>query len=353
VVAIVLGVAALLLIWTSREAGWPDKALISASYFISFQYTVLARSYGLGLVILLLVVTRHAWLRSRPLLAGALIGAAALVHIYFAILAPALAAYLLYRWRLPLRSAATMGAIVLALTAVALTLAFLSMPAEAPAGRVADLAASDFTPGRAVALFGAAFAPRLGLAVQLGTLALLAVAFWRAWPEAVAFAAGAGAVGLVQLGLYGGAIHHVGVIAVFFVVLYMARPRAFVRPTALAVLAIGAFAGVQQAVRDVSLPYSASLQAAEMIRGAGLAAAPIVFYPDFTGTAVAAALHRRAYSLECECMFDFARWRERDRGLEPDALATRLARYLNDAGTPAVYALVSLGKGQKLLAALP
>ena len=80
---ILLGISTLLVLWLRSPLNSVDKALISSSFFISFQYAVVGRSYVLGTFILIFFASYFPVWRQRPAIAGCMLGLSALTHVYF------------------------------------------------------------------------------------------------------------------------------------------------------------------------------------------------------------------------------------------------------------------------------
>jgi hypothetical protein len=104
-----------------------------------------------------------------------------------------------------------------------------------------------------------------------------------------------------------------------------------------------------------SPPYSASQEAATIIKRSGAQDARWAVYPDYTATATFGILGRSFHSFECDCESTFTRWGPHRLGRRPDpsALRERIQRFFDANPADHVYVLVSQPSAKLFRSAIP
>lgn len=324
-----IGLAVIGLVGLAGPFSRLERALLLGGYFLVFEYTVISRNYGIGVLLALLYARRRV---ARPeAIAGnaALLALLANTNVFAALLSGALALeYLADRLARPDWRRLAAGAVLYA-GGVALAVATvwpapdLSREVTQPLAHAGDPAhllrtllrfldnalvpiadpAGDFV------LLARDGVPLAGLWPQaLAGVALLAALGWifRRWP------AGLLVIGLTLLAatvfghlVYAIAPRHWGVVWLAVVTcLWMLRARApAARPSlpALALLALGAAGGVQAVKLQWERPFSMTQATAAWIAGSEFAGLPLVGTPDNTAGMVAVLLGREITMPECRC----------------------------------------------------
>lgn len=309
-------------------APWLRVAL-ALNYYCLFEYTVIGRSYSVGLLlwILALVTWRH-W--------SAWIWLALMMHVsaHFQWLAGLL---VLYRW-------ATLGTNWRAMLAVGASalLALASMwpaadtvAASKPAGMLFAIVSlgAIVTPLTAFgAWFGWAWPAALMMLCNLGGLCTMLYAALRLFPRDLVRAGLLGLM-LALVLAFGAWVYpvyprHFGVAALFIIAL--AWLGGLPEWRSRAVFATLAIASAMQGLAAVSLsfaqaPFSAATEAAQWIVRNGLAEAPWAAGTGLTDTSFIAVTGRSIYSLEQGCHLRFHRWNRKDRPIAPPLANARLA----------------------------
>jgi hypothetical protein len=309
-----IGIA--LFLWRAPFAWW-IRLLFAFSYFGSYEYAVIARSYALGMALLFGLAAMHGSRLVRPLLYGALVALLVNTSVHGAILGTAILATFAWDvWRAAravTEGAATaapgarMAGLALGISGLVLAIVQLAPP---PDGQLAGIAEwidwSTISSTLAGALFPTA-----------ENSPLAAVAGWIVWIAAVIalvrspralFALVASSIGLWLLFLlkYRGELRHWGfLLLAMLYALWIASDRAIASPddekardgapaeSKLAGAGRGiAFVGLSAALawstyvatdfwrRDFARPFSASRAVARYLIERGLVAAPIAAFPS-------------------------------------------------------------------------
>ena len=341
---VIFSVATLVVVWFFTPFTFVEKLMISLGFFLSWQYGVFSRSYIVGAFFLLLYAVFHDRWREYPVPGGLVLGAASLTHVYFAMAASCLAALSVLLW---LREGRALKRIALLTIPFGVCLALsaasviLSIPATETVERITQPAGPQAT--ALLQQMAQAFLeglPMLGLKPLLVTLVfvLLIACFWRNRLGGLVFLAGAGCIAAVQTMIYGTG-RHSGVIYFLFVAVYAIAYSACNKTPARALLALSMLAGLFILPRTLTTPYSAALEAADIITARGLERANWVAYPDAPATATFAALKRSVYGLQCGCEYTYVDWRRRHKAASDAKLGERL-QVLLSVESP-VYVLVS------------
>jgi hypothetical protein len=355
----ITAVGTLAVLWLVAPLRNIERLLISLSYYVSFEYAVIARGYGIAMFALVLFAAKYERWREFPIAGGALLGVASLSHILFAPVAAALCCQaLLDSWREPEARirALCLGVVAFTLTLLAFVSVWISTPLPMHAGpltaassslqafafALADRVAQPFTVG-----FG--HLPRIfDRALDVVVLVLLIATFVRAPLSALLFFPTALFLSLFTIFVYGGAPHHAGVGYLLFVAFFIIKRQNIWRPAAYAVLAIAAFGGVLHYAKTWGLPLGTGVRAAAIIQQRGVADAAWAAFPDYTGVVTFAKLKRPFYAFECACDINYVKWNKRPFRralLQGDSEA--IVRFLNSTNGSA-YVLVSL-QSEKLL----
>lgn len=366
------------------------RALFAFGYFPMFGYAIVARGYGLQLLLLLVACAFLAAARPRALAAGIVLLLAANVSVYGAMLVLALVLALLIaalrdrrsRDGSILRGAELARVIVPATLGVALAAAQvrpLPHPAfggngalVSTAGREreslrvdrllpvwrayvpipniatpADLASSDMLSNRSPR------AALLALVLSVG-MVVLAAFLVRATAAALAFYLIATAeIVIFSVAIYHGTLYHHGHL---FVALVMAAWLAFAaraprgsgapqgrtwlgrhaeRIFAL-LLVVQVVGNVIRLAGDWLYPYSNARNAAAYLAAHGMATAPLAAHPDFEGTAVSGYLGRAVFLLGRGALATYEPHAIREVHLDDAAVLARARACCVRPGTPAI-----------------
>jgi hypothetical protein len=331
-----------------------ERALLLGGYFISFEYSVVSRNYGICLLLALVFAQLRTARPERVLGNAALLALLANTNAYGAILSAALA--LEYAWALlATRSiAALVPAATLYLAGLALA-AFTMMPAADIDWGISRPLAVAWSPGHfvktALKFIVLPFMP-VRAHVLDGTFLLEPMerdAIAGLWPHGLAALAIIAAivtifraerrlllpVGLTVLvsivfghAVYSNGIRHWGISFIAVVAaLWMLRMR-HSRQTVLvpALLALGVVGGLQAVAAQAAAPYSMAGDTARWLRQHQLADAGLAGMPDAQAISVAIELGRAIYLLECGCLRSHMRFSRNQDSLTPDRLPAALAR---------------------------
>jgi hypothetical protein len=340
-----IGISIYLVIGLASPFSRLEKVLIFLGYFISFEYTVLSRMYGLLLLLLVLYLKLRSGEdetaapyatpahRNRLLFGALLLGLMASADSLGVMLSGMLVCeYLCHRLlmhgpALPRRSVAWAGLLYVGLLGFAIWSAKPTADISwRTTGRLFSFASSNthllaaannyivmpYMPARPFHQ-GFFWNPEAELHVNALSLAMVLVlaAYWlifRRRPNLLLL------VGLAVLGgtLFGhliihGSMRHFGItFLAFFAALWILRAKVARLPVAayilLCLLAIGGvIAGAQQWRR----PFSEAEKTAAWIRANQPANIPIAGTPDTTVVSLAELLHRPVYMLDCGCSDTF------------------------------------------------
>ena len=366
-----IGVAtAAVVLWRAPFARAARIAILFG-YFPLYQYGTISRSYGLGLMLLVVTLAVAAQRPRRPLAVAVPLGLMILTSAHALLLGAAVAGGLLVdgvvtaradRATLPSRRSVVAASVLLAVCGIVAVLQImppsdggygvgLSTPSDARSQ------ASPLAPVTMAMFVGRKLLPTsrvLGaLATVVGAIVVAAVAWQvRRRPGALTLWLGANAL---LLGLawfrYVGQIRHWGhvylaAIATFWLVESFGEWRGTVphRPMrwdrvvaycAILVLSAQVLFGLRAVYKDLRLPYSPTPAAAAWIREHDLIDATLIGWPDEVAMAVAADLDRPMLFLEQDRVGTFVLWRNDRRRVTSREIVTAVEDRLGD-GRPVV-----------------
>lgn len=332
--AMLLGAAIILVIALAAPLRMAEKILLLLNYYIAFEYTVMARNYGIGLLLAMLYALLRRDGPRRPILCGLLLGLMSNTNVYALFLAGFLA--LEFAWSAALapgvRSWAALrrvlpgGAIYVVLSLFA---AWTLWPPADASHFTSSLEYEDpVLPRRiAVAALRTLTAPFLpvdlsfpnsfafpGTYYATGTrvitlacllpfiLAALYAVLRRHRPLALAFAGTCVAVTVFPLLVWPAQIRHLGAIFIAFIaVLFVVRDKLPARSwPVLALLAAGALGGGAALAGQWMRPFASGAAAVAWIREHKLEALPLVGELDWNAEPVAFRMNRPFFSLACQ-----------------------------------------------------
>lgn len=328
-----IGTAIILLIALRSPFRRWEKALILASYFISFEYTVISRMYGIVLLLLLLYCWERTMRPGRPIISAILLGFMASADVIGMILSAAL--LLEYAWvalahsrTSPLFSRAKAALALLTYAVITLLAVWSARPAPdvswRTTGRPFVYAANlshlygTFLRYTSEAFFsvksprsGYFWNPQLGSGgpaysvLMLIVLAALYLSLRR--HRNLILLVAVAIIGGTAFGhlIYQGSIRHYGItFLAFFAALWILRvltPAKLFPAAAYFLLALSALSGVWAVIASWRHPFSNAKIAATWIRANHLNNLPLVGQYDTSVVGVAEYLHRPIYMIECRC----------------------------------------------------
>lgn len=343
-----------------------EKLLLLSSYFVLYEYTVVSRNYGIGLLIALIYAQMRAIRPDRLYLNACLLGVLANTNMFAFVLSAAFAVEYAVEmlWR---RGRDNLGnAFTAALPPAAIYLAFM-MLAAATMWPSPDISwTSTGLPGRH------AFDPARLLAMMTGDITALLpthpLNYWRAKAggilnprDILALPAlmfvflyifrnnrqlllipgltflGSTAVGQI---VHANSIRHWGVNLIAFVAaLWIHRvwnaQRSYL---AMGLLAVSAGAGIAISVQQFSWTFSEGRHTAEWIRDNGFSDASLIGNPDTFAVVVAQYLGKPMYFLECHCTDTFLRYHKRRDAYKANEMTERLAQAVDELqGKPTLF----------------
>jgi hypothetical protein len=331
VVQSAVAIATLSLLWLGSPFSLAEKVLLSLGYFIGFEYAVLARAYGLGVLLFFLFVrlrrTRWSWL---------LLGLLGNVSLVALVLAGLLACLQLYRGQRSLPG--------IAICAVLFGLAVLTgYPAADTVLSVAEPASLPARLLKSLPLLSAAVLPANWSTPQYywntvctdcGPTGLLALAYLpllgvvslkKSADLAIVYVANLLAAVLIGTFVYYGTVRQYGYVFIAFVGLVWIAREEGKAPAAWPLrgwAAISAIAGLWAAYWSFDVDFSQGRAAAEWIRGHGLQRAVWAAYPGWAGTDISAYLRIPTYNLQARRWNTFITWNYRSNvPLSPAQLA--------------------------------
>ena len=383
-VAFAVGTAIVLTIGLAAPFSLAEKTLLLLNYYIVFEYTVMVRNYGIGLLLAMFyaivrtsarhIATREggvdprapgdAWIRS--LLIGLLLGLMANANVYALFLSGFLA--LEYAWSQSFEWARPARADLIRLlpggllfVALVLFSAWTFFP-PADIGHSAN-ALKDRDPDTlrrlAVAALRTLVAPFVPIdlsfpdsfafpgnwyergkrvTIMAVLLPFVLAAQWTVLrhrkPLALALAGTAATATLFAFLFWPAAIRHLGALWTGFIVAWwLVRDRLPARSwPMLALLTVGALGGVAAQAGQWMRPFSTSAAVATWIRENGYAETATVGDWDWGIEPVAVLLRHPFYSVDCQCTDRFATLRHRDNGYNASMLPDRLAQYVETSG---------------------
>lgn len=374
-VQLLIGAGIWLLIWRFSPFSVVEKLLLLFSYCVFWEYFVVSRSYGLGVLLAFAYISLRAGTPDRKVLPWVILGLLANTSVFGAIWALGLAPILALESRRAMRALLAGGAIFLALLALAVwtmapphhcvsenwgnakllgwnarrSLAFI-VDGFAPFQRpwLADSLAWIGGPFRSVAaawqdvdpiqsMLGVLrnyrpILPMLAFAAPLAALWLIIRDRARMAEFALTFC---GILVFVQLYRYGGAArHHATLFAAFVGAVWLARAAAGGARRGsrlfLALLAVNAVAGIMSLTSELR-PFSHSRDVAAWLRDNDVAL--LMGTRATTTSPIAGYLARPIYYLECECEGSYMTGRMRRKAdFTADEIAERVARAMQSRG---------------------
>ncbi|MGH7593267.1 MAG: hypothetical protein ACRELE_05385, partial [Gemmatimonadales bacterium] len=304
VLSIAIAAGAVYLLLRYSPFSWLQKILIVLGVFPLFEYSVMVRNYGLGMLLLVVLAMTHAHRSRRPLMWGMLLALLANTSPHAAIIAVALLAGWSWEVILHLRSAAGPGAkranvrrvalgatiAIAGLVAARLTVSTQRLPdwnGPMPgAARVSyQMAVTATRPGqKLVGLLPSPFAALGNDNSQLhqstarvvaidGFLLMMVIGWWGRWPLLITgVTAVLGTSTLFRL-IYGPSMRHLGLLWILFLLIYWqvlqvpeqsrhtaARRRTFWALTLplTIVMLLQAIEGIRRVRQDVTQSWSSS-----------------------------------------------------------------------------------------------
>jgi hypothetical protein len=356
-----------------------EKLLLLCSYFVLYEYTVISRSYGLGLLIALVYAHMRATRPDSTLSNACLLGLLANTNMFAFVLSAAFAFE--YAAELVFRRQRKFAAAFRAVLPPAL--AYMAFAALAVATMWPDGDISWRTTGSPLRQ---AWDP-IRLTVMLaGTVQSLVPTHvlnqWNAAAEgtlhpasaaalpAVAFIlfhifrnncqlllvpalTAAGSIAVGQL-VYANSIRHWGVNFIAFVaVLWIQRVWSPTRSyLAMALLAVGAAAGIAISIQQFPLTFSEGRNTAQWIKDNGLSDSALVGTPDTLSVVVAQYLGKPIYFLDCSCTDTYLFYHKRRDAFDPSQIPDRLARAVRELEPQPILFLITDPLDRRALADL-
>ena len=351
----VIGVSIYLMLALRSPFSRLEKLLLYAGYFISFEYTVMSRMYGLCLLLVLI----YAYCRSRYprdfIWNAAILALIANTDVSGLILSGALLTeYLISSWlvwkngEIPPGRAALGSAVYLA--GVFFTLFALRISPHISwrtTGRMFTHARDPIHVLQAVVSYIAVpwfpidngfphhfwnpwiYMPFAHPGLLLMTPVIAGMYVWifrRDWKLGVILLITAsGAIAFAHLVYMGGTRHYGVTFTAFLAALWMQR---YWRPQSslpvLLLLLFGATAGVQAAIAQWDHPFSNGRAVVGWLRAHGLDKAPLVGTPDTSVAGIAEQLQRSIYFLDCNCADTYLLFSNRRDDFDPRQTPERL-----------------------------
>ncbi len=362
-----IGIAIYLLLALRSPFSRVEKALLYCSYFISFEYTVLSRMYGICLLLVLLYAAQRAAHPARVLLNALLLGLIAntdtLGILFSCALALEYALFIAAQQRRGLKLASRRRL-------VEGVLLFLGLLAASVLSLLPSKHISWRTTGH-MFTFARSFGHLAQTCVDYVVLPWFPIAthfphaFWNPSPVshwkffyaamfpvviaayyalfrrernllALLLATACAGIAFGHL-IYQGSMRQFGVMFMaFLVALWIQRGRIARVPTLVYVfLGLSALGGLQAAVAQWARPFSNAGNAARWIRDHGKENEPLIGQKDTNAIGVAEMLRRPMYQLECSCTDRFLLFSDRRDQYSEDQLPSRLARAMGDVHAPA------------------
>lgn len=350
-----------------------EKVLLLSNYFLVFEYTVLARNYGLAMLLALIYAKVRATMPERPILVGFLLGAMANTNVYGCVLAVFLALEYLWTGLIAagwLARAGVLGTLSGAGTFSALLLLCMvtvwpqpdisNHPQQPMAGDpgaltrfglqllrtiVAPFFPVDFSFPISFAFPGNIYSAGLRVWVSLALLPLVCVALWTIFRDRPRFLLVLAGTALVAAGfafaVYPSAIRHMGVVFVLFVTLLwidrttVPEPRSerlperpAARAAVLGLLVLGALGGGLALVGQWMRPFSIDGAVVAWLEEHAPPDVVLVGFPDMRTEPIAILMHKRFYALDCRCEDSYVRFLDRRDGFTAAMIPERLEEAL-------------------------
>ena len=356
-----------------------EKLLLLSSYFVLYEYTVISRSYGLGLWIALIYAHMRATHPERVLANVCLLGLLANTNMFAFVLSAAFAFE--YAVELLFRRQKNSAAALKALLPSAL--AYMALAALAVAAMWPNPDISWRTTGNPL---GQAWDPiRLTVMLSGSVESLMpthALNYWNAAAEGTLHPASAAAlpalafilfhifrnnrqlllvpaltaIGSIAVGqlVYANSMRHWGVNFIAFVaVLWMQRVWSPTRSyLAIALLAVSATAGIAISIQQFPLTFSEGRNTAQWIKDNGLSDAALVGTPDTLSVVVAQYLKKPIYFLDCSCTDTYLFYHKRRDAFDPSQIPDRLAGAVRELEPQPILFVVTDPLDRKALADL-
>lgn len=373
--AAAIGAAAAYVVLRWAPFGRLAKGLLIFGYMLAYEYSVVARGYGLGALLAFAACALWPRRHERPWALGLALGLLALTSAYGVLLAGAFGAAIALEqqrtgaWRRTFGASPDAAGAGLGLAVAGVLAAIVAMrppedffPAAGDPGTLTAGAALG-----AVMRMGWAFAPipsnwahpwnstalpgALSALVGLGGLALVHFAALRGRPLAqAAFWSGTAALAALAFAIYPGVVRHVLHYQLVAVIgLWLAAHegadlrRGAARWLVAALLAPSVVATAWLAAADVRAPFSNAGAMARWIQAEGLDPTTIMGTPDFAVAGVGAWLDRPVYVLAAREPRRFVRW-TKGRFAPPDLLAAPVREAVATTGTALVLTNYDLGE---------
>ncbi len=347
-----------------------EKILILLSYFVLFEYTVISRNYGIGLLLALVFAHRRSVHPDQLKSNAVLLGFLANTNVFALILAAALAleyAWFLYPGRRDAKAWITSlclpAGILLAFAGFSIATFWpasdiswrttsLSVPKVISADEIAYVVESNVSALMPIDVQAFWFSNQgpadwegpLLREITLATLPFIVVIIARIFigaPRLLVIPA-VTLLGSVAFNLffYEGSIRHWGInFVAFLAALWILRAETPQKtPWALPILVLNAAAGVLFTVQHWTIPFSNAGATAEWITSAGLRDAALIGTPDTHVAPVAELLGRRMTFLDCECSDTYLSFSKRRDDFSERQIPERLLRAVTaNVGHPTLY----------------
>ena len=320
-----------------------ELALILLGYYLSFQYTVMARMYGLEVLFALLYAWSRVRFPERQWLNALWLGLVANQDVTGMLLATVLMAeYVWDRWHVAKRAGEDALKAVLPGVAVYTGLVLVSVMSLWPTKDIGWASTGPvFAHFSDPEHFGNAFAKWAGVGwfpsttdviahweevqpwphaflVPLALAALIAF-YWRK-PRYAATYAGVAVVGMMfSHATHVGALRHVGIIYIaFLVTLWMMRSRGErVSPAVYVLHGFMVYATIANVVQQWGRPFADDRDAARWLASNKLEDMPMLGTPDTNVIGVTERLGRPMYQLECACWDNVLTFAKRRDAFDP------------------------------------
>jgi hypothetical protein len=331
-----------------------EKVLLFLGYFITFEYTVMVRMYGLLLLLALVYVRERTLHPERALRLGLLLGLMASTDALGVILSASLLAeygYYLLKQRggqstTAYRQLAYTGLVYAALLAFAVytvwvtpdiswrtnhpPLTFLDTPYQLLKSAVNYIVMPYFlAQNRHLMYFWSLPRPRPVL--YSFCIPPVLYAYWLIFRghKNLLLLMGLTMTGGILFGylVYLGAARQFGIVFMaFLVAIWLMREESPRLPKmAYVLLGIMALSGIKANAGEWARPFSYDVPAAQWLRANHLDDGPLVGTPDTTASDIAELLHRPVYMLDCNCSESFLLFSKRRDQFTKDQVPDRLA----------------------------
>ena len=337
---VLIALSATALVWL--RAPFPPwlKLLILAGYFPLFEYGVIARSYGLGELLV------FAWLALRRTAWGWLILALmANVAVNFAFLSGVLVIAGLWierRWSwagVALWAVAGLAAVITIIpahdvstgaSALAQPLWLRTLAALRWESSILYPSLVGVWPYRWQVLISSPEAPLLAAILGLGAGGMAVWATCRDRRASVLALSLFLAMTALSALIYPTYLRHVGVVVLLVIALEWMRTQdrgEAASPAFIGWMGLSAVCGLWAAACALIIPFSWGWQEVDWIKAHHLEGAAWAAYPGYVGSDISAALNRPTYNLQKQCLNSFVRWNAHAYDdVEDDDLADRITQ---------------------------